>query len=139
ASSDGKTLTANLSVSGGNYSSYVSCKLALPYATATSKAFPVGKGGFYRPVTIAITQLNGNSTLTAEQFETNIPGGSVPGTSLLGPRYWHVTQDGAFGNQIYYTITLDGRGLITPTKQVKIIKRAAGTVEVYNADGRAHV
>src|SRR5437016_6976934 len=132
AATDGKTLTAALSVSGGNDSSYVSGKLARPYATATSKAFPIGKGGFYRPVTIAITQLNGNSTLTAEQFETNIPGGSVPGTSLLGPRYWHVTQDGAFGNQIYYTITLDGRGLITPTKQVKIIKRSA-TAESLNA------
>src|SRR5439155_1678994 len=134
AATDGKTLTANLSVSGGNDSSYVSGKLARPYATATSKAFPIGKGGFYRPVTIAITQLNGNSTLTAEQFETNIPGGSVPGTSLLGPRYWHVTQDGAFGNQIFYTITLDGRGLITPTKQVKIIKRSA-TAESFNAQG----
>src|SRR5438034_1484971 len=135
AATDGTTLTVNISVSGGNDSSYVSGKLARPYAAAASKAFPIGKGGFYRPVTIAITQLNGNSTLTAEQFETNIPGGSIPGTSLLGPRYWHVTQDGAFGNQIYYTITLDGRGLITPTKQVKIIKRAGGTVEVYNADG----
>src|SRR5205823_4165512 len=73
-------------------------------------------------------------TLTAEQFETNIPGGSVPGTSLLGPRYWHLTQDGAFGNQIYYTITLDGTGLITPTKQVKIIKRSATAVS-FNAQG----
>src|SRR5439155_11103296 len=135
AATDGKTLTANLSVSGGNDSSYVSGKLARPYATATSKAFPIGKGGFYRPVTIAITQLNGNSTLTAEQFETNIPGGSVPGTSLLGPRYWHVTQDGDFGNQIYYTITLDGRGLITPTKPVKIDKRAGGLAEAFSANG----
>src|SRR5437867_12283106 len=46
-----------------------------------------------------------------------------------------MTQDGAFGNQTYYTITLAGRGLITPTKQVKIIKRAGGTVEAFNADG----
>src|SRR3989442_840267 len=50
AATDGKTLTANLSVSGGNDSSYVSGKLARLYATATSKAFPIGKGGFYRPV-----------------------------------------------------------------------------------------
>src|SRR5438128_40603 len=92
AATDGKTLTAVLNVSGGNDSSYVSGKLARPYATATSKVFPIGKGGFYRPVTIAITQLNGNSTLTAEQFETDIPGGSVPGTSLLGPRCARVTQ-----------------------------------------------
>src|SRR5204863_5685390 len=118
AATDGTTLTVNISVSGGNDSSYVSGKLARPYAAATSKAFPTGKGGFYRPVTIAITQLNGNSTLTAEQFETNIPGGSVPGTSLLGPRYCHVTQAGPFGKQIYYTITLDGRWLVTSTTQV---------------------
>src|SRR5438552_2774018 len=70
AATDGKTVTASLSVSGGNDSSYVSGKLARPYSSATLKAFPIGKGGFYRPVTIAITQLNGNSTLTAEQFET---------------------------------------------------------------------
>src|SRR2546428_423067 len=135
AATDGKTLTASLSVSGGNDSSYVSGKLVRPYSTATSKAFPIGKGGFYRPVTIAITQLNGNSTLTAEQFETNIPGGSIPGTSLLGPRYWHVTQDGAFGNQIYYTITLDGRGLITPTKPVQIDNIAGRLAEAFNATG----
>src|SRR3989442_4913836 len=135
AATDGTTLTVNISVSGGNDSSFVSGKLARPYAAATSKVFPIGKGGFYRPVTIATTQLNGNSTLTAEQFETNIPGGSVPGTSLLGPRYWHVTQVGAFGNQIYYTITLDGRGLITPTKPVKIDKRAGGLAEAFNATG----
>src|SRR5205809_3197605 len=53
AATDGKTLTASLSASGGKPSSYVSGKLARQYTTSTgSKTFFVGKGGNYRPVTI---------------------------------------------------------------------------------------
>src|SRR5439155_20587040 len=57
AATDGTTLTVNISVSGGNDSSFVSRILARPYAAATSMFFPIGKGEFYRPVPIASTRL----------------------------------------------------------------------------------
>src|SRR5206468_10758184 len=46
-------------LSGGSDTSYVSGKLARVFSagSATGKKFPIGKGGYYRPVTVAITTL----------------------------------------------------------------------------------
>src|SRR5216117_427492 len=110
-------------------SSYVSGKFAREYSATGSKIFAVGKGGNYRPVTIQFTTLTGVSTtspatVTVEQFETDIPGGAPAGTTLLGSRYWQVTQSGGTGP--LYTITLDGTGT-SPENAVKILKGNGGT------------
>src|SRR5216117_4212454 len=110
-------------------SSYVSGKFAREYSATGSKIFAVGKGGNYLPVTIQFTTLTGVSTtspatVTVEQFETDIPGGAPAGTTLLGSRYWQVTQSGGTGP--LYTITLDGTGT-SPENAVKILKGNGGT------------
>src|SRR5439155_13001818 len=56
-----------------------------------------------------------------------IPGGAPAGTTLLGSRYWHVTQAGGTGP--LYTITLDGTGT-SPTRPVKILKGNDGATPV---------
>src|SRR5439155_2272034 len=121
-------------------SSYVIGKFARDYSGAGSKKFPVGKGGNYRPATIYFTTLTGVSTtapatITVEQFESNIPGGTAPNTSLLGSRYWHVTQVGGSSGFVY-NITLDGTGT-SPAKPVKILRASGGTPVVFPVTGTA--
>ncbi|PYS48327.1 MAG: hypothetical protein DMG13_25810 [Acidobacteria bacterium] len=121
-------------------SSYVIGKFARDYSGAGSKKFPVGKGGNYRPATIYFTTLTGVSTtapatITVEQFESNIPGGTAPNTSLLGSRYWHVTQVGGSSGFVY-NITLDGTGT-SPTRPVKTLRASGGTPVAFPVTGTA--
>ncbi len=130
AATDNTTLKLAWSGSLANTSSsYVIGKFAREYSATGSKPFSVGKGGNYRPVTIAFTTLTGVSTtspatVTVEQFEIDIPGGAPAGTTLLGSRYWQVTESG--GSALLYTITLDGTGP-SPVRPVKILKGNGGT------------
>src|SRR5206468_5064920 len=130
AATDNTTLKMAWSGSLANTSSsYVVGKLAREYSSTGLKTFSVGKGGNYRPVTIQFTTLTGVSTtspatVTVEQFESDIPGGAPAGTTLLGSRYWQVTESG--GSALLYTITLDGTGT-SPVRPVKILKGNGGT------------
>ena len=116
------TLTCNASTSGQSSQSYVNGKLARQYCTATSYLFPIGKGGVYRPLTLAYTTLTESetSTLQAEQFETEIAGSIPANTSYQNARYWNVSEvDGnANGN---YTLTLNG-STFTPAATAKILR-----------------
>ncbi len=115
------TINCAGSISGASASSYINGPLALIYCTTGSKDFPIGKGGNYRPLTLEYTALTGTSTVTAEQFESTIPGTSFPAnTTYQTVRHWKVTQAG--GSGFTYTITLDGTPFIPGSGTAKILK-----------------
>lgn len=119
------TLTVNSALTGGSATAYVDGKLALPFAAASSKTFPIGKGGNYRPVTLAYTALDAPSTVTAEQTESALTGTLPAGATLFADRFWTLTQTGA--TVFAYDITLDGTGFL-PAATPVILKNDAGTV-----------
>jgi hypothetical protein len=125
-SNGGKIITGTNSVTigpnglnaSGSYSSYVSGILKQAFPTASSKTFMIGKGGNYRPLTLNYTALSGTSTVTAEQFESVIPGSAPALTILTGSRYWQISENG--GTSFTYSLTLDGTGF-SPSRPVKMI------------------
>ncbi len=98
------------SISGASSSRYINGKLAWIYTTSGgSKTFPIGKGGNYRSLTLNYTTGPDNqSTVTAEQFESTLPGTLPSYTTLFGDRYWSISQAGA--TTYAFTLTLDGTG-----------------------------
>jgi hypothetical protein len=75
-------------------------------------------------MTINFATLDNASTVTAEQFESALPGTIPSGISLFNARYWTVTQTGAT-NFTYY-ISLDGTGF-SPAYEVKMLKGDGST------------
>ena len=105
---------------------YIDGKLAITFDIAGTKFFPIGKGGYYRPLTLQYTSLSGSSTVTAEQFETALSGPLPANTTLLTTnRYWSVTQSG--GSNFQYFISLDASGYIA-ARPVVLLKKDAGTI-----------
>lgn len=102
-----------------NSNSYINGKLARALSTSLglSKEFPVGKGGYYGPVTITSSTNATARTFTVEQFETGITG-TLPANTLAGPRYWTVNASGATAT---YRIKLDGS--YNPAGPVKMLKK----------------
>jgi hypothetical protein len=119
------TLTVNGTLTGGSATAHVNGKLALPFAAPSSKTFPIGKGGNYRPVTLAYTALDAPSIVTAEQTESALTGTLPAGATLFTDRFWTLTQTGA--TVFAYNITLDGTGFV-PAATPVILKNDAGTV-----------
>lgn len=82
------TLYSAATIGGGGGTSYVNGPLtrATPagIATATPYVFPIGKGGFYRPLTLTPTVQTSASLYTAEQTEGNASGNSLAAGSGLG-------------------------------------------------------
>ena len=106
-------------ISGGSASSYINGPLARVWSVASSKTFPTGKGGSYRPLTVNMTAVTGTSTVTAEQFEGAGFGGTYANVTPFASRYWTVTESGSSART--YNITLDGTGF-TPTGAGVILK-----------------
>jgi len=102
------TMASTGSISGGSATSHINGKLAEVFNGTGSKLFPIGKDGNYRPLTILLTALTGSTTLTAEQFESTLPGTAPANTDLFGDRYWQISQTGGTGLSAY--VTLDGTG-----------------------------
>lgn len=111
-------LTTGTIINASN-NSYINGKLAraLSSTQGTSKEFPVGKGGYYGPVTLTLTSTSTSRTLTVEQFETGITG-TLPANILAGPRYWTVNTSGATTT---YRIKLDDN--YNPGGPVKMLKK----------------
>jgi hypothetical protein len=107
-------------------SKYVNGRLARTYASTGSKAYPIGKGGNYRPLTFQYTGLTGTSVVTAEQFESGLTGTLPALTELLTTdRYWTITQSG--GSNAEFFVTLDPTGY-TPSRPVVILRQNAGEI-----------
>ena len=117
------TVGSSGSITGASLSKYINGKLALVYSGTGSKVFPIGKGGNYRPVTLNYSALSGTSTVTAEQFESVLPGSLPSKTSLFSSRYWTLAQSG--GSGFTYNITLDPTGF-SPTKTPVILTNNGG-------------
>lgn len=123
------TIGASGSIANAGSSMYVSGKLAQTFAATGTKAFPIGKGGNYRPVTFQYTGLTGTSVVTAEQTESAMSGTLPANTSLLTTlRYWTISQTG--GSNLQYLVTLDATGY-TPSNPVVLLKKDAGIVSSY--------
>ncbi len=121
-------LTAGVAANVLNASaaSYVNGRLARVFDGPASKAYPVGKGGNYRPLSFAYSTLTGSSTVTAEQFESAMSGSLPPLTSLLtAGRYWEITQTG--GSNFEYFVTLDATGY-SPVNPVVMLKKDGATI-----------
>jgi trimeric autotransporter adhesin len=150
AGSSGKTLTQNItvnnilslsriintglnsitsssggSITGASSSAFIDGILSRVFSATGSKAFPIGKAGIYRPLSVNYTALTGTSTVTAEQFENVMTGALSPFTVFLENRYWKVTQTG--GSNLNYDITLDPGG-VSPVGTVLIAKKDGSTI-----------
>jgi hypothetical protein len=119
------TMGASGKITGYGDLNYVSGKLIQTYASASSKIFPVGKNGVYRPLTFAYQTLTGTSATAVEQFETALTG-SLPSAAVLNnSRYWDISQTG--GSSFTYFVTLD------PTNDaiagsVVMLRKQSGTI-----------
>jgi len=82
----------------GSSTSFVSGPMAYLYATlggTTTKVYPIGKGGNYRPLSLSFTQTAATlSTYTAEMFNTGIVSNTLPGTlnSVSSARYYSISE-----------------------------------------------
>ncbi|MCX6305086.1 MAG: YDG domain-containing protein [Bacteroidetes bacterium] len=120
------TIASAGTLSGAGVTSFVNGKLARVITSTTATAFPVGKGGNYRPVTFTYTAAPTSKTVTIEQFESGSPLSLASiSTARFGARYWNITQS---ATGIDYTVGLNNSGL-TPTGSVVILRReGTGTV-----------
>ena len=100
---------------GGSATSFVNGPLARVTGTgAATTVFPVGKGTFYRPITLASTAQAAASTYTAEQFEGNpsriLASGNGLGTAPLArvssKRFYTVTSSNTTPGNFTGKITL---------------------------------
>lgn len=115
------TVASTGSITGQSASAYVNGKLARVIAGTTTTAFPIGKGGFYRPLNFTYaTAPAAARTVTIEQFESVYP--AVPSnasTARFGNRYWNITQSATGTN---YTVQLNNGGA-TPVGTVVMVRR----------------
>ncbi|MFC6223611.1 choice-of-anchor D domain-containing protein [Hymenobacter artigasi] len=114
------TLYQTATVSGGSSTSYVNGPVLRPLgiiaATTTplSFTFPVGKGNFYRPITLSLTEHKAPSVYTATQTEVNpnrtLASGSGLGTAPLArvssKRFYTVTSSNTTAGNFTGTVTL---------------------------------
>jgi trimeric autotransporter adhesin len=89
------TINSTATISGGSSSSYVDGPLVITLAStsSTTKAFPVGKNGAYRPTSLTITQSTAASTTyTAEIFSGSPTSRTLPAGlySVSSVRYWNI-------------------------------------------------
>ncbi len=114
------TISASGSASSASNASHISGKLARIYSGIGSKNFPIGKGGNAREVILNYTSLTGTSTVTAEQFESTIPG-TIPALYTAQPgRHWDISQSG--GTSYVYDITLDGSSFVPGVEDAFVLK-----------------
>jgi hypothetical protein len=129
------TIGSSGSIANAGSSNYVDGKLAQTFSSAGTKAFPIGRGGNYRPVTFNYTALTGTSVVTAEQTESGMAGTLPANTTLLTTgRYWTISQSG--GTDLQYYVTLDATGY-TASNTVMMLKKDAGTILSYSTTASA--
>ncbi|MBN2765546.1 MAG: hypothetical protein JXR27_04170 [Paludibacteraceae bacterium] len=135
SSSDKLTIDCTAGITGASNTSFINGPLLREYCSTGSKTFPIGKGVFYRPLTLNYTSLNGISTVTAEQFESALPDYTEGTTTdILNTRYWLVNQIGA--SDYIYSITLDGTGFAAAegyTNPVVVRGTASSDYQTYRA------
>lgn len=119
------TIGAAGSITNSTSTKYANGKLNMIFSGASSKTFPIGKGGNYRPVTFEYFSLTGTSTVSFEQFESQMSGVLPAGTNVDANRYWDFSQGG--GTTFTYKITLDPTGF-TSTGTVVQLKKDAGVI-----------
>lgn len=131
-------MSCDASFTGASTNSYVDGKLSREYCAIGTKTFPIGKGGYYRPLTYELTTLTGaSSTVLAEQIEEGLPAfpGGLAANYMIGNRYWLLSQTGA--SAFSYKVSLDGTpddpGFVNP----KIVRNdtglESGTLTAYDA------
>lgn len=131
-------MTCDASFAGGSANSYVDGKMSRTYCGIGAKTFPVGKGGYYRPLTYDLTALTGaSSTVVAEQIEQGLPGfpGSLSADYTIGNRYWLLSQTGAsaFSYQLSLDVTPDTLGFADPMIVRNNTGLVGGTLTAYDA------
>ncbi|MBU6122449.1 T9SS type A sorting domain-containing protein [Hymenobacter siberiensis] len=108
-------LTLSSNATGGSATSFVNGPLArVTDVGAATTVFPVGKGTFYRPITLISTAQALASTYTAEQFEGNptrtlAPGnglGTAPLARVSSKRFYTVTSSNTDPGNFSGTVTL---------------------------------
>jgi hypothetical protein len=103
------TMVPAATLTGGSATCYISGKLIRGFTTTGSKFFPVGKGGFYRPLTYNCLTLSGSSMVEVELILDIIPGTIPPNISTIN-RYWAVAQTG--GSGITFRLTCNDNDII---------------------------
>ena len=115
------TIGSSGSITNASSSKYVNGKLNIVFSGTGGKVFPIGKGGNYRPVTFQYITLTGTpSTVSFEQFESQMSGSLPSGTNIDPNRYWDFSQSG--GTSFTYKVTLDPTGF-TSTGTVGQLKK----------------
>ncbi len=106
-------------ISGGSVTSYINGRLIRGFDAPGHRFFPVGRIGFYRPITYTYVTLTGTSMVEVELIEGMIPG-TIPVNITALNRYWMISQTG--GSNFTYTVTLDDEELVNYLGHVRILK-----------------
>jgi trimeric autotransporter adhesin len=128
SSTNSITINSTATISGGSSSSYVNGPLVITLATTTqtSKLFPVGKSGAYRPATLSITQANTNATnYTAELFTGAPPSRTLPSGlySVSSVRYWTISCSNAANvSSVFVRLEYGNDDNVTDPTTIKIVK-----------------
>ncbi|KAB1158224.1 YDG domain-containing protein, partial [Flavobacterium luteum] len=120
------TIASGGSIINASANSYVDGKLARVITTTAATTFPLGKGGFYRPLVFTYATAPGTKTVTIEQFETGTPFTSAASLATFGSRYWNVTQS---ATGVAYRVGLnDGSNTAPSGSSVVILRRDNVTI-----------
>lgn len=118
-------LTLRPAVSGpaGSVTSYVNGPLAItiPTTVGISRTYAIGKGAFFRPVTLSSLSLAGQATVAAEVV--NSPSGGTPVaplTTLDPARYWQLSNSAALNAAARIRLTYDSDDNVFDTVPARV-------------------
>jgi hypothetical protein len=127
------TINSTATISGGSSASYVNGPLVITVATtsSTTKAFPVGKDGAYRPTSLTITQSSVSSTTyTAELFSGSPTSRTLPTGlySVSSVRYWNIEcSNSANVSSVFVRLEYGNDDNVTDPTTIKIAKSSGSS------------
>jgi trimeric autotransporter adhesin len=127
-STNSLTVSSTATLSGGSSSSYVDGPLVFIVATtsSTTKVFPVGKAGAYRPATLTIVQSVSTATnYTGELFTGAPPTRTLPSGvySVSSVRYWTISCSNAANvSSVFVKLEYGTDDNVTDPTKINILK-----------------
>jgi hypothetical protein len=113
---------------GGLSTSYVNGPLAtvIPTTGGLSRIYPIGKGAFFRPLTLSSLSLAAQSTVTAEIINSASGGTPVAPLSTLDPaRYWQLSNSAALNSGARIRLAYDSDDNVFDTTPARVAQSNA--------------
>jgi hypothetical protein len=123
-------LTLGPAIAGpaGSATSYVNGPLAIviPTSGSISRSYAIGKGSFFRPLTLSSLSLAAQSTVTAEVVNSASGGTPVAPLSSLDPaRYWQLSNSAALNASARIRLAYDSDDNVFDTTPARVAQSSA--------------